>query len=852
MYCDKCGQQLREGAQFCNKCGALQNESRSTNSGFQKTDASYEVTSSSDTPKKPKKRIPMKKIIAAIISLVLLAIGSIGLIIDFNVAENHDSVHSDYFNNDENLIPMYRAYKSVLEKHQDGIKILENENSKNSISSTMIALADIVGDDKDELLFLACESNLGTEKLYIFTFVDDMAKEIYSEELFIYAGQGLQPFMLFTLNEDKSLWLYRQTGDETEISTYYHFEEDDSLNLTKSEKYKKSEVSEGIPTTGVRVWYTKDEKDCDQSTFEKADQYYHTNIDKTILVGATLFDEKYRSIITERYGERCFTYDEVIEYIKDFSKSDSLNDKDWKSGYIDFLTKESFRDVSEIQYSDETEILVYLYDLDHDDIPELLMTNGYSGRATRCAYIFTWSGEKVSYLGIGPGEPYQDPTDSSSPLYANYWETYGDDHWSVYYKNGNSITTKDETSDPQLFENKADFLLVKQIGLSDVQADHMNNLLNDYAETISDSENNSLAEISSDAENQSPFTAKRIVFGILAILGLGGSTVSMILIVISKQAALTIITIIIYVTASVGSVGSVTYSAVQNKVFIMPQRTTQTISVDSDRIPSCEGMRAVQAQQQLESMGYTVKTEYSYSNTVPKDSVISQHAEKGSILIVVIIVSRGPDTSEKPSENTTEASDKESPDGYSQKLTVTAEKGSSYASAVLYEWENGKWKEVSAYKATVGSNGIGDTIEGHSITPQGIHKLGVVLSEGALNTNMKTYRVSSSTCVVDDPSSKYYNQIMDKSSVPSGTHYDNIGKGLTNGTTYATIYIEHNGSGFSPENVVSEKGSAIGVRGQYGEIKPNYGDVDISSEDMKDLLSKLDISKNPMIEIKVK
>ena len=96
------------------------------------------------------------------------------------------------------------------------------------------------------------------------------------------------------------------------------------------------------------------------------------------------------------------------------------------------------------------------------------------------------------------------------------------------------------------------------------------------------------------------------------------------------------------------------------------------------------------------------------------------------------------------------------------------------------------------------------------------------------------------------------NQILDKSSIPSGTHYDNIGNGLTNGTTYATIYIEHNGDGFSSDNVVSNKGSAIGVRGQYGSLKPNYGDVDISSADMKDLLSKLDADKTPMIEIKTK
>jgi len=58
-----------------------------------------------------------------------------------------------------------------------------------------------------------------------------------------------------------------------------------------------------------------------------------------------------------------------------------------------------------------------------------------------------------------------------------------------------------------------------------------------------------------------------------------------------------------------------------------------------------------------------------------------------------------------------------------------------------------------------------------------------------------------------------------------------------------------NGSGFSSENVTPGKGSAIGLRGQYGSLSPTYGDVDISYSDMIDLLSRLDATKNPVIEI---
>ena len=114
---------------------------------------------------------------------------------------------------------------------------------------------------------------------------------------------------------------------------------------------------------------------------------------------------------------------------------------------------------------------------------------------------------------------------------------------------------------------------------------------------------------------------------------------------------------------------------------------------------------------------------------------------------------------------------------------------------------------------------------------------------------MEIYRVTSNTGVVDDTSSRYYNQIMEASQVPYGTSFDRIGRGLTNGTTYATIFIEHNGDGFSSAGVGAGRGSAIGIRGQYGYLSPTIGDVDMSYSDMVELLSLLDSTKNPVAEI---
>ena len=258
-------------------------------------------------------------------------------------------------------------------------------------------------------------------------------------------------------------------------------------------------------------------------------------------------------------------------------------------------------------------------------------------------------------------------------------------------------------------------------------------------------------------------------------------------------------------------------------------------------MPACENKRLSDCQSNLKELGISVKVDYAFSDDVAEGYVVSQSIAKGTEVKqgdnVTLVVSKGAE---------------KCPYDYQQKLTVTAASGSSNASAVLYEWKNGDWKKLASYSAAVGSNGIGNTREGSSTSPKGIHKLGVVLSSDSVNTNLKTYRVTSNTCVIDDTSSSYYNQIMEIGEVPSGAHCDNIGKGLTNGSTYATIYIEHNGSGFSSTGVVSGNGSAIGLRGQYGSLSATYGDVDISANDMKDLLSRLDVNKKPVIELTVK
>ncbi len=241
---------------------------------------------------------------------------------------------------------------------------------------------------------------------------------------------------------------------------------------------------------------------------------------------------------------------------------------------------------------------------------------------------------------------------------------------------------------------------------------------------------------------------------------------------------------------------------------------------------------------ELESKGITVEIEYEYSDRVEKNLVIKQDIPSGSQIskddTVTLTVSKGA--------------------RYSQKVVVTNEASSNVSRGTLElkELNNGEWKTIFACSASMGSNGIGENYgEGKSVTPKGIFKLGVVFTAKSIDTNMNVHYVNRNTCIVDDPNSQYYNTIQEKSNLPAGINsVDSIGDTILDGYDSALIFIEHNGDGYSSDNVVKGKGSVITICGRNSTLSPTLGCIDISSGDMSTLLSYLDADKNPHIQIK--
>lgn len=275
------------------------------------------------------------------------------------------------------------------------------------------------------------------------------------------------------------------------------------------------------------------------------------------------------------------------------------------------------------------------------------------------------------------------------------------------------------------------------------------------------------------------------------------------------------------------------------------QPAAQTMAQEFEEIvymPACVGRYEDSVAAEFADLEYAVQYEYAFSEDVAQGYVISQSIPAYEALNtysqIVIVVSKGPDIA---------------PEGYNQKVVVTAAPGSSYGTMTLLAWQDGQWKELFRCDATVGYNGISaDYYERSKRTPMGTFKLGVALSANSITNRDWPFRmVTSNTCIVDDVNSPYYNTIQNISNLPYGVSYDPIGNTLTKGYSNILIYIEHNGNGLDSNNVVPGKCSVITICGRSAAIAPTAGCVDISASDMLRLMALLDYNKDPHIEIKL-
>ena len=201
-----------------------------------------------------------------------------------------------------------------------------------------------------------------------------------------------------------------------------------------------------------------------------------------------------------------------------------------------------------------------------------------------------------------------------------------------------------------------------------------------------------------------------------------------------------------------------------------------------------------------------------------------------------------------PTEAETET--ETAPDNLQRIEVVSSDSKEGDAKLTLYEWRNGKWTSLMSADAYVGKYGVStDYGEGKNITPQGEYKIGFCYGLSKPSTNLRFKQVNSNSVFVDDSSSKYYNCLVTTNEY-KGARCENTYAQFTTKHYYNyNIFIEHNGDGETPGLAEAGKGSVITICGKTGALTPTAGCIDISSTDMVTLLSYLDSSKNPIIEI---
>ena len=124
------------------------------------------------------------------------------------------------------------------------------------------------------------------------------------------------------------------------------------------------------------------------------------------------------------------------------SKDFTYKKTDWKSIYSWFVQGYEFMRWGSEDYGTETDYLFGLYDLDNDGTPELLIHNGYNGRAMRCAYCYTVENDAIAYAGICPTEAYYINDENYHGLIGRYSESAQEAFWNYYSKSGSTVSSE--------------------------------------------------------------------------------------------------------------------------------------------------------------------------------------------------------------------------------------------------------------------------------------------------------------------------------------------------------------------------------------------------------------------------
>ena len=164
----------------------------------------------------------------------------------------------------------------------------------------------------------------------------------------------------------------------------------------------------------------------------------------------TVSEEEYikncENIFVSKMASEYYSEGSILPYdcngiiLKILAKSMVYSDIAWIRAYQEFLVNCMYLEMGQ-DYGKEAEIVGKLYDIDHDGIPELILDNGYDGRALRSGYIYTYD-NGVKFLDYGPSDAYVAYQNGySGKLYGLYDEAAYEGYLWEYNKSNDIISS---------------------------------------------------------------------------------------------------------------------------------------------------------------------------------------------------------------------------------------------------------------------------------------------------------------------------------------------------------------------------------------------------------------------------
>lgn len=184
-----------------------------------------------------------------------------------------------------------------------------------------------------------------------------------------------------------------------------------------------------------------------------------------------------------------------------------------------------------------------------------------------------------------------------------------------------------------------------------------------------------------------------------------------------------------------------------------------------------------------------------------------------------------------------------------QLLVVTVDDNSTTGTMQRYERRSGRedWSEVGEpFRVVVGRNGVADPgakVEGDGKAPSGTFPLGTAFgfAEGA-STRMPYRQLQQTTECVDDPASRFYNQIVERDAV--AVDWNSSEKMRAIAEYRWGIVVDYN----TP--AAAGKGSCIFLHLWRTHDSATAGCTAMAEENLLTLLRWLDPAAKPVIEIR--